>query len=251
MAETARYLNAITRDVSADQLASTTGVDGGRLETVEHRGLVAVVSDVSLAEYDDAGLRRNLERLDWLEKVARSHNDVIQTVASLGPVAPLRLATICLDDSGVRARLEEWHDGLHEALDRVEGCDEWSVKVLGAPATTHEKPGVGGSGADYLKRKKAAVQSRASAHEEQAAAAESIHAALADGVVANRILPPQDSQLSGYSEPMILNGAYLVPQADATRFEDAVTAMIRENPGVAIHYGGPWPPYSFATLDQS
>ena len=47
----------------------------------------------------------------------------------IGP-APLRLATICLDDAGVRARLDEWHHALVQALDRVEGRFEWSVKAF-------------------------------------------------------------------------------------------------------------------------
>ena len=36
----------------------------------------------------------------------------VQTVAQSAPTAPLRLATICLDDAGVRRRLDEWHDEL-------------------------------------------------------------------------------------------------------------------------------------------
>ena len=49
------------------------------------------------------------------------------------PTAPMRLATICLDDDGVRRAARRWHDALTDVLDRVEGRVEWSVKVLRRP----------------------------------------------------------------------------------------------------------------------
>ena len=112
MAERGRYLYAVTRDLAAQDLAEVTGLDGGPLDVVEKDGLAAVVSDVDLAVYGEQGLREHLEDLTWLERVARRHDDVVHAVAQHGPTAPLRLATICLDDDGVRSRLAEWHDGL-------------------------------------------------------------------------------------------------------------------------------------------
>ena len=113
MAETGtgRYLYAITRGVTNDDVAAAAvGLGGSDVDVVDHRGLQAVVSTVRLEEFGEEGLRRNLEDLAWLETVARGHDAVVQAVAAHGPTAPLRLATICLDDDGVRARLDEWHD---------------------------------------------------------------------------------------------------------------------------------------------
>ena len=138
MAETARYLYAISRGVDRAVLEGVRGIEGAPLDVVAHHDLSAVVSDVSLAEYGEEGLRRNLEKLDWLEVVARAHDTVVQTVAHSAPTAPLRLATICLDDAGVRRRLDEWHDELELVLDRVEGRMEWSVKVLAPPRESAE-----------------------------------------------------------------------------------------------------------------
>ena len=102
MTETGRYLYAIARDLDPQVLAEVPALAGGRLEVVEHRGLTAVVSSVDLEEYGEDGLRRNLENLPWLEEVARGHDAVVQATATRAPTAPLRLATICLDDDGVR-----------------------------------------------------------------------------------------------------------------------------------------------------
>ncbi|MGH4001192.1 MAG: GvpL/GvpF family gas vesicle protein [Pseudonocardiaceae bacterium] len=259
MTGTARYMYAITRSLPPGQLSGTVGIDGGSLETVEHRGLVAVVSEVDLAEYDEEALHQNLERMDWLEKVARSHDEVIQAVAAVAPVAPLRLATICLDDDGVRARLDEWHDGLKQALDRVEGCREWSVKVIAPPVESTKPVAKPASGADYLRSKKENARAHAVAEQTLVNTGEEVHAALTEGlvdgiggvVVASRRLSPQDPRLSGHRGTMLLNGAYLVETSAADAFEEAVSALAGDHPEVIVECGGPWPPYSFATLEET
>ena len=103
-------------------------------------------------------------------------------------------------------------------------------------------------GAAYLRRKRAEADQRQQSHRDQAAEAEAIHTALADRSAASRRLEPQDPQLSGRSEPMILNSAFLLPDEAAPLFEDAVRELALQHPGTEILVQGPWPPYSFAVL---
>ena len=56
MTGTGRYLYAITRGLAPERLDGLEGLDGRPVATVEHRGLVAVVSDVDLDEYGEEGL---------------------------------------------------------------------------------------------------------------------------------------------------------------------------------------------------
>jgi len=250
-----RYLYAISRGIDGPALEATPGLHGGRLEVVEHRDLSVVVSDVDLDEFGEDGLRRNLERLEWLEVVARGHDAVVQAVSVLGPTAPLRLATICLDDDGVRKRLDEWYDALVQVLDRVEGRREWSVKAF-APAAADRSaaadvargPAVGG--AAYLQRKKAASQARLAGEEDALRLADELHDQLSTGSAASRRLPAQDPRLTGHQGTMILNGAYLVDQDDGASFESRVQELAAQHPDSGIEVHGPWPPYSFATLDE-
>ena len=141
MPETGRYLYAVSRDLAAADLDGLVGLSGGHVETVPCDEIVGVVSSVDLGEFGEEPLRRNLERLDWLSDVARTHDAVVQAVAARAPVAPMRLATIFADDAAIAARLRATYDGLVAALDRVEGRHEWSVKVLvpdGAAAAGHD-----------------------------------------------------------------------------------------------------------------
>jgi hypothetical protein len=249
--ETARYLYAISRGVDVEALAGVRGLQGVPVERVSHHGLDAVVSDVPLDAFGEEGLKQNLEDLGWLEQVARAHDDVVRAVAAQGPTAPLRLATICLDDDGVRARLDEWGDDLVEVLDRVTGRGEWSVKVV-APAPDREEPEPEpASGAEFLRQRKARSEQRAQRHSTANAVAEDVHHELAGRAVASRLLPPQDPQLTGLAGTMLLNAAYLVELDHAGDFAAAVNDLAARYPGVTVEGAGPWPPYSFAVLEQS
>jgi len=253
---TGRYVFAVTRGVDPAALDGLTGLRSASLEVVTQGDLQAVVCTVPLEEFDEDALRANLEDLAWLEEVARTHNDVVWQVAERGTTAPMRLVTIYADDEGVRRRLAEHAEAITASLDGVEGRREWSVKVYAA--TQAEQPAsVGGgaspdpdgpgAGAAYLRRKKEAAQERRAASDTSAALAEEIHRTLAGLAVAARRLPAQDPRLTGRQEPMVLNGAYLVPDEDGDGFREAVRRVGETRSGVTVEIGGPWPPYSFTS----
>jgi hypothetical protein len=246
-----RYLFAVARGLDPGRLAGVRGLRGAPLELVECHDLQAVVCSVDLAEFGEAQLKENLEDMGWVEEVARTHHDVVFATASAGAVAPMRLVTICSDDDSVRARIESVHPDLSEALGRVEGRHEWSVKVYAVRREQPETAEVGrpASGAAYLQRKREQAAQRRSAGEEHLRRADEIHESLARSVVATRVLQPQDPRLTGRPDTMILNGAYLVADEDAEGFRDLVRRLAELHPTLEIELKGPWPPYSFATLD--
>ena len=254
---TGAYLFAVARGLDPAAVHGSTGLRGEPLEVVEHHGLQAVTCRVDLLEFGEVGLRRNLEDLGWLEEVARAHNEVVWQVAGRATTAPMRLVTIFAGEEGVRRMLATHGDALHGSLDAVEGCQEWSVKVYAAPGgarpaeDTAEVAGTpaAGAGAAYLQRKRAAAQQRRAASDRAAALGDELHHLLSERSVASRRLPPQDPRLSGRSEPMLLNAAYLVPTEDAGTFDEAVRRLGETRAEVTVELGGPWPAYSFTTLE--
>ncbi len=77
-----------------------------------------------------------------------------------------------------------------------------------------------------------------------------VHDALSSVSVASRRLHPQDPRLTGRPGTMLLNGAYLIDTDIGEAFEARVAALAESNPSVEISCAGPWPPYSFAMLEQ-
>jgi hypothetical protein len=108
-----------------------------------------------------------------------------------------------------------------------------------------------GAGVAYLQRKRESTQRRLQSEERAHQVAAEIHAALARHSVASRRLPAQDPRLTGHEGVMTLNGAYLVPAEESDVFAATVGALSQEHPDAHVEAGGPWPPYSFAVLDQS
>jgi non-ribosomal peptide synthetase component F len=253
MADEARYLYAVCRGLDPAALEGVPALGAGTLEVVEVLDVQAVVSTVDLDEFGEEGLRSNLERMEWVERVARGHDTVVQACARVALTAPMRLATICLDDRSVRVRLERTYDALASALARIEGRAEWSVKVYAHSPTTQSveaaEPATMG-GAAYLRRKKAAAEERRTAQADAVAAAEEVDNTLRAMSVAARRLRPQDPRLSGVEGAMVLNGAYLVDERVGRSFAERVALLAASHPGVSVSCAGPWPPYSFATLEE-
>lgn len=235
------------------ELTTLTGVAGAPVRTISAAGLAAVASDVPLAEFGESALRTNLEDLSWLEATATAHHRVIDAVAQLRPAVPMRLATVYSEDGSVRAMLGERGPDVRAVLGRTSSCQEWGVKVYAAapPAdsSASERPAPV-SGADYLRRRRGELDARNDSQRRARASAEQIHAALAQHAAAGRLHPPQSPKLSGTTAAMVLNAAYLVPVAGNDAFATAVQQLAGELPAVQLHLTGPWPPYSFATLER-
>jgi len=251
MAEAGTYLYAIAQDVGHALPEEVAGVTGAPVRAIAHEGLVAYVSPVPLEEFGEEPLRRFLEDLEWVGGTARAHNRVVEAVAKEAPTAPVRLVTVYSSEEQVRDLLRCRHDDFTEVLAHVTGCSEWGVKAYAKPGEdappAEETPETGSPGTAYLKRRQASLRGREDAWRLAARRAEDIHATLVSVSVAAHRHRPQDPQLSGREETMLLNGAYLVAEDRREEFVAAVDALRGE--GIEMQLTGPWAPYSFTSVD--
>ncbi|GGO27929.1 GvpL/GvpF family gas vesicle protein [Microbispora bryophytorum] len=255
------YLYAVTP--GGEPPRDLRGVSDGPVRTVSCGGLVAHVSDVPLDRFGEEPLRRSLEDLEWVEGVARAHHRVVEALAAAGPAAPVRLVTVYTGEEQVRDLLDRRHDDFAEILSHVAGRREWGVKAYlrrdtpppspapaATAATTTASAGASGGespGLAYLRRKKESLRDREDLWRAAAERAELLHAELGQVAVASRRHRPQDPQLSGRSESMVLNGAYLVDPAREEEFA-AVLGGYRDR-FLDVELTGPWAPYSFTSID--
>ncbi|MEU7887941.1 GvpL/GvpF family gas vesicle protein [Microbispora bryophytorum] len=255
------YLYAVTP--GGEPPRDLRGVMDGPMRTISHGGLVAHVSDVPLDRFGEEPLRRSLEDLEWVEGVARAHHRVVEALAAAGPAAPVRLVTVYTGEEQVRDLLDRRHDDFAEILSHVAGRREWGVKAYlrrdtpppspapaATAATTTASAGASGGespGLAYLRRKKESLRDREDLWRAAAERAELLHAELGQVAVASRRHRPQDPQLSGRSESMVLNGAYLVDPAREEEFA-AVLGGYRDR-FLDVELTGPWAPYSFTSID--
>lgn len=248
------YLYAVTRDGATEGAPpeGLTGILQAPVRAVAHRGLLAHVSRVPLDQFGEEPLRRLLEDLEWVEKVARAHHRVVEALAETTPTAPVRLVTVYSGEEQVRDLLDRRHNDFAAVLSRVAGRREWGVKAYVKPAAAAEPGGAQGGGGEpadspgtaYLRRRRASLRSRQDLWRRAAEHAERLHATLEAVAVAGRRHRPQDPRLSGRTDWMVLNGAYLVDKSREEEFAAALAPFRQE--GIEVELTGPWAPYSFA-----
>jgi hypothetical protein len=242
-------------------LPEAEGVAGGAVEQVRAGELAALVSRVPLAEFGEEPLRRNLNELPWLERVARAHEAVLERALATSALAPLRLCTIYADADRVRAMLEDARERLLDALAGLEGREEWGLKLLldperlaaearrSVPDAEQEaaRAAEGGEGAGYMLRRRLERKVAEAAELLAADVAHQVHARLQDWAVDAITRPPQNRELSGHEGEMALNAAYLVEADRVAGLRDLVAELEAHHRavGATIALTGPWPPYNF------
>jgi hypothetical protein len=244
-------------------LGGTPEIGGlGAAGSIESGGLAAIVSEVDLGEFDEETLPERLNDPVWLEAKARAHEQVLEAAALQRPVVPLRFGTIFRSQEDVRSFVAQRDAALRQTIERVRNRVELGVKAWAdrdaMEDAWNETDGEEGEpdtapGRSYLlerRREQRRARELSALCEEVVAEAHRRLLRLAVEGVANR---PQARELTGRSEQMLLNAAYLT-ETDEGSFADEVAALDAEHraTGISFELTGPWPPHNFVDLpDES
>jgi Gas vesicle synthesis protein GvpL/GvpF len=249
----------------ASDAPAIEGVHGAPVERIEEGGLAVLVSRVPLSEFGEHALRRNLNDLDWLERVARDHEAVLERALEEGTIVPLRICTIFADERGAGRMLSEQRSVLDTALDVLDGREEWGVKLTvdraaletaardrASEVSDEELEGRSAGGA-YMLRRRQERQLREAADRLAGGIAEDVHARLQDWATDAVVNRPQNPELSGHEGDMLLNASYLVEAAKVERLHELVDELRERHRelGARIELTGPWPPYNFVPRTES
>jgi Gas vesicle synthesis protein GvpL/GvpF len=230
--------------VSSTTQPEGTGVAARPVELVPEGNVAALASAVPADEFDEASLRERLNDRAWLERTAREHEDALERALAATAVIPFRLCTVYESRDHLREFLSAHGAALADLLRRLDGRVELGVKAYFAEASgAREEPQ---SGRDYLLRRQRERDAAEEAARFKAECARASHERLAASAEEARANPPQPPELSGRTEEMLLNGAYLVRRDDG-RLSDAVAELesLYGPRGVTYEITGPWPPYNF------
>ncbi|MEU2549571.1 GvpL/GvpF family gas vesicle protein [Streptomyces roseolus] len=251
------YVYGISRDDgSLTPLAGAGGgVDGHDVRLVAGGGLVALVSAVPAAAFDEEPLRRRLERLPGLEELARAHHAVVDAAFAWAPVLPLRLATVYTDEERVRGMLLAHRDAFTEMLTWLDGHVELGLKVFvdpaaassAAPPSPEPASEPTSPGREYLLRRRRQRRGTEDLWRAAEAVTGQVTRAVQDTVRAAVAHPAQQGELSAGRGVNVANHACLVPANAEARFRAEAEAAGSGVTGVRVEVTGPWAPYSFAS----
>jgi len=143
-----------------------------------------------------------------LERLVRTHNELLLGALQEGAVVPFRFGTTFPDRAALEGWIEQHRVALTAELERLRGTAEWSVEPVGSV------PDV--DAGDYLEAR-----------------------------LATTVRPGLRERLAAASEEAA-GDAYLVASARQDDFAAALAELEAE--GYELRVTGPWPPYSFARL---
>ncbi len=266
---TGLYLYCLRESAPGYLATPTKGVDGNReVFILPFRDIEAIVSEVAFEAFASEEIQRKAqEDLNWIKEKAVTHARVVQEAMRRGPILldliPMKFGTIFNDRARLEEVLEKNYLRIREALERIRGKHEWSVKVYLKDRRKFEQ---------VIKEKNETIKEkeREIAHLPEGLAffmeeelKEAIYEELdkelnniVEGLfvdlekqsiasVKNKIL---EKELTGRQEPMVLNVAYLIPEEKIEDFNKEAQRLNQEIQanGFCLECSGPWPAYNFS-----
>jgi len=208
--------------------------------------LWVVHAEVPLDRYGPGPLEVSLKDLDWVSRIALAHEAVVEHFAALpgATVIPMKLFTMFSNVERALAGMRGQRAELKRVFARLEGCEEWGVRVLRSerqkPATATARPSTGTA---FLAARKRARDDARTAILAAATAADAVYASLAEIAAEHR---RRTGEAPGVVAPL-LDAAFLVPTRRRARFQSAAQKVARQvsETGAQMTLTGPWPPYNF------
>ncbi|MCG2725111.1 MAG: GvpL/GvpF family gas vesicle protein [Elusimicrobia bacterium] len=265
------YLYCLREKTENSPGISIKGIDGEEeVFTIPYKELEAVVSNVSLEEFGSEEIqKKSQEDLKWIKEKALAHERVIEEAMKnkdkVSSVIPMRFGTIFKEKTSLEETLYKGYAKAKENLDKIRGKQEWSVKIYlkdmwKLEQTVKEKN-------ETIKEKEKEMASlpegMAFFMEEELRKligeetdkevnniADEVFKALgkqSGACVKSKIL---GKELTGKSEPMVSNAAYLVSEEKIGGFKKEIENLNQKMPakGVYLECGGPWPAYNFVSF---
>lgn len=239
------------------------GIDGaGALFPVQYRELAAVVSRVELESFKprSAGAGKEAD-MEWIEEKARAHERIVEQLMKDNDLLPAKFCSIVSGEEALTAFLSDNYLEYERALRRLEGRQEWSVKVCmdfeklrrfiaDNTAEIKERTQMLSYMSDtaaYLIRRK--IDSLVNERTEDRFNAIVAHIARALRAVSEceSLSKPEPPKRGQPEYPVVFKASYLVEKAGLHLFNQQLNELSDElePEGAALEITGPWPPYSF------
>jgi len=235
------------------------GIEPGELLfPVEAAGLVAAVSRVPAAVFDEEPLNALVTDLPRLAPYALRHEEVVRALAR-SALVPMTFGAVYRATEGVASLLEERAAELRGILARLEGREEWGLKVIAdlprlLDAADRQSDELRHLAAEASAARPGHAYLLAKRRERLRGEVASRFATATLDAILGRLRPfvaefARDDTGSAQpgTEQLLFKAAFLVERAAVAGFRAAVEVLEREHAphGLRLELSGPWAPYSF------
>ena len=250
---TAVYLYALLRSARRPSVAGAPeGLPGtGPLRLIEAGpDLWLVAADAPLTLYGEEAIAAGLKDIDWVAPRAIAHEAVVRHVARRRTAVPMRLFTLFRTDERAQEHVRKSQRRLSRVLTRVDGCEEWGVRVVATeppPVLTRVRAASPDAGRRFLEQKRVLHRSARKIPAATVRAAQSLVRQLGRVARDQRRLP---IPAAATATRLLADVAFLVPIESRPRFRTALgkAAAGAKGQGLEVNVSGPWPPYNFVDV---
>lgn len=251
------YLYAIGRagHPSPERVEAIDGSDVVR--SVVCGELTAFATPVDPAEYSQPVIDARSKDVEWLGAIGYRHQNVMAALMRGGTILPLRAFTLFANDESLRRHLEGEGDKLSKILGRLDGKQEWTLRVefnpeqwsealvrrVDALRELHEEMDRATPGKAFLLGKKLDEEKKRASKEAEEAVVGEIERAVLDKLACDTVAESRQQRSGAFPQINVL----------INRDEEARLEELRRDlesryaaDGVTVALTGPWPPYSFA-----
>ena len=235
--------------------------DAFALQCVPYNNVQALVSPVPYAVFNREHLLDKISDSEWLERSVREHATIVSAIHAETGIIPMRFLTLCKDIEEVQGFLAGYEEEIENTLATVKGTSEWGVKIFCNKEELMQnvlaqdcqikaldrKIDQLQKGASFLFRKKRSRLAKEIVMKMCAQCSDECHERLIALATDAENVASQNGVQSEGSNVLILNGAYLVKNRQASGFKDMVLMLNRQfnDQGFSVTCSGPWPPYHF------
>jgi hypothetical protein len=240
------------------QPAEVEAIDGSsHVDVVAGDSLAAFCSRVDLADFSQEVIDGRAKDVEWLGAIGYRHQSVMAALMRGGTVIPLRAFTLFGSDAAVRTMLHEKREALAATLERLDGKQEWTLRIEFDPQRWSEalvrrvdalrelttQIDSAPSGRAFLLRKKLDEEKKRASREAEQQVAGEIERAVLDALRCDTVAESRTQRGGAFPQINVL----LDRDEEGRLQELRETLASRYDPdGVTLAVTGPWPPYSFA-----
>lgn len=250
------YLYGFARAGMAPSI-SVPGLEGQDAPLSKSFGMIeAFFSRVPRKGFCGPEAEADFGRVSWLAPRVVRHKEVLETVMQSTPVFPARFGTLFSSLESLQRLVEKNSAIILRFLNRMDGCEEWSVKGLldramatekAAPIAAEIASGPASSGTGYLQ----SLRRRSSAEKTLGPWLKEVCGESAEqlGLLAEETCQRRTVTDAAEGEKLesIFHWAFLIPQQNLPKFRAQVDRinLDHQGRGLVFRLTGPWPPYSF------
>jgi hypothetical protein len=249
------YVYAVTRDAATPEVE---GVDGStRFGLADIDDLHAVFSAVDADAFSQSAIDQRAGDLEWLGAIGYRHQAVMSDLMRKTTLVPLRAFTLFRSEESLRAHLHEQRELLTKALARLDGKQEWTLRIELEPAKWSDalagrvaplrelqnEIASASPGKAFLLRKKLDDEKKRASHAAEEDLVAEIERAVLDKLGCETVAESRQRRDGAFPQINVL-----LPRDEESVLQELRESLAAryEHEGVTLALSGPWPPYTFA-----